>query len=254
MANKMVKILRMILLTAFLLFLSGCASLATAPEKEQLTKFDKAFLVPLEDLPVSVGPEFNYVLPGVGGSLQYTQGAGILNTLSLFAQMPNAFKRAEMLYKALNKDMNAKETWQPARQLTTVAADYIKTNRIAVTIAENPLKLPNQTSATINHWYNDNGPVADYQSLPAAKTTYVLEIEAGASILSGDMLLEVRMKLIDPASGKVIGRNREWETVDLPDTEETFKENGRVYKATYLLTGQKLIQESLVYLGLIKEE
>ncbi|MBK8815457.1 MAG: hypothetical protein IPN42_08105 [Methylococcaceae bacterium] len=250
----MLKILRLFLVIAYVIFLSGCASLATAPEKEQLAKFDKAFLVPLEDLPVSVGPEFNYVLPGVGGSLQYTQAAGIFNTLSVLAQMPNAFKRAEMISKTLDKNMNAKETWQPTRQLSAMAADYIKTNGKTVSIAEKPLKLPNQTSTTINHWYNDNGPIAEYRSLPASQSTFVLEIEAGASILSGDILLEIRMKLIDPATGKVIGRNREWETVDLPEVEETFKDNGRVYKATYLSTGQKLIRESLAYYGLIMEE
>lgn len=252
----MLKLLKLILLTTFLPLLSGCASLATAPEKEQLTKFDKAFLVTLEDLPVSVGPEFNYVLPGVGGSLQYIQAAGIFNTLSVLTQMPNAFKRAEMISKALDKDMSAKETWQPTRQLATIAADIIKTNGVIATIAEKPLKLPDRTSTTINHWYSDNGeePVNEYRSLPAPQSTYVLEIEAGASILSGDMLLEVRMKLIDPATGKVIGRNREWETVDLPGFEETFKDNGRVYKAAYLETGQKLIRESLAYFGLINGE
>jgi hypothetical protein len=254
MGSEKLKILRMILSIALLLFLSSCASLATAPEKEQITKFDKALLVPLEEFPVSVGPEFKYVLPGVGGALQYTQAAGIFNTLLVLAQMPNALNRAESISKALEKDMSAKETWQPTRQLSVIAADNIKGNGIAVTVAEKPLKLPNQTNTTINHWYNDNGPIVDYQSLPMSQSTYVLEIETGASVMYDKIYLELRMKLIDPTTGKVIGRNREWESADLPDIEETFKENGRVYKAIYLSKGQELIRESLAYFGLIKRE
>jgi len=163
------------------------------------------------------------------------------------------FHKAELISKALDKNLSAKEVWQPTQQLAEMAAEKIKANGIPAAIDKQPMTFSSLTNKEINAWYKNNS-TTNYREISEVNTTYILEIESGASILSGDMLLEVRTKLIDPESGLVLGRNREWETADLPDTVATFKDNGRVYKETYLSIGQKLIKKSLEYFELINHE
>lgn len=241
----------------FIPILNGCLSFATLPSKEQLANFGRAYIVHVEDIPLGVDPNFNYVIRG-GGSLAATQTIGIINTISVVTQLPEALKRAKIISKSLQEELSMKEVWMPTAKLAGIAAQKIGITGIPVTVAEKPLLLPGfrneDYNAALRSWYNDNGPITNYRDLSLDKLPYVLEIAVGNGIFSKDLMLEVRVKLIDPSSGKVLGRTRKWEVVDLPDLDQAFSDNGRVFKDIFVSTGQKLIQQSLVDLRLINDE
>jgi len=65
---KILKIPQKTILMLFLSIFTSCASFSKAPDKEYLTKYRSAYLVPLMDFPVSVHPTFRYILPGTGGT------------------------------------------------------------------------------------------------------------------------------------------------------------------------------------------
>ncbi|NOU22823.1 MAG: hypothetical protein HOO93_13755 [Methyloglobulus sp.] len=234
---------------------SGCASLDSSPKKENLAKFSSAFIVPLEYAPFGIDPTFKYVTPVIPVPvLPATQIASGLSVVSVLMQLPDALKRSEAIARALEQDMSAKSPWQPTLKLANDAADILKSKGMPVIVAAKPLKLSSYSNQAINAWYNNDRATTDFTGLSSAHSPYALEILQGSSVSNGSLMLELRMKLIDPTTGEVIGRRRDYELADLPAAELVFKDNGQIYKDVFLATGHKLMQKSLDYLGLIMKE
>lgn len=242
---------RNIFLISIVSIINGCANFASAPDKGKLVNFKSAYILPFVDPPLGVDPTFKYIIPGAAGSLGVVQGVGIFNTISVLTQLPEAIKRSELISKALEQELSEKEAWRPTLQLANFAADLIKSNGLAVTIADKPGKLANFSNKEINAWYNNDDPTPNYQTLPLDKSPYILEILQSHGISPQSLTMEVRMKLIDPTTEKVLGRVREWDIVDLPKPDEAFQDNGSAYKKIFLTNGQELINKSLRYLGLV---
>ncbi len=248
----MTKPFRICLIT-LLAITAGCVSFDSSPKQEQLAEFTSTYIIPLEDTPLGIDPTFKYVIPAAIG-IPAAPIAGVFNVVSVLAQLPDAIKRSEAIAKALEQDMSAKSPWQPTRKLADDAADILKTNGKPAIVADTPLKLNSCTNKTINAWYNNDKATIDLAGLSSAQSPYVLEILQGNSVSNGGLMMEVRMKIIDPTTRTVIGRTRNYELADLPATEEVFKDNGRIYKEVFLATGHELVQESLENLGLIGSE
>jgi hypothetical protein len=245
----MMVLFRVTLFTILLTLVNSCANLASAPDKAQLTNFKHAYIVHLGDPPIGVDPAFKQVITG---PLKYLGPAQLINSIAALSNLSESFKQAEIMSKVLTQELNAKEPWRPTLQLANIAAKQIESTNLTVAIADNPLKLADNTNKAINAWYNQDGSVTAYRNLSADQTTYVLEIFESNLVYPTALMLEIRMKLIDPASSAILGRVRKWEMVDLPEAELTFKDNGLIYKETLLATGHKLIQKSLNYLGLVQ--
>jgi hypothetical protein len=143
--------------------------------------------------------------------LPATQIASGLNVVSVLTQLSDALKRSEAIARALEQDMSAKSSWQPTLKLADDAADILKSKGIPVIVAEKPLKLSSYSNQAINAWYNIDRATTDFTGLSSAHSPYVLEILQGSSVSNGSLMLELRMKLIDPTTGKVIGRRRDYE-------------------------------------------
>lgn len=242
-------------LITLLIIISGCASLASAPKKEKLSKFSSAYIVPLDYAPFGIDPTFKYVIPVIPTpGLSATKIASGLNVVSVLMQLPDSLKRSEAIAKALEQEMSAKSPWQPTLKLAEDAADILKSNDNPVIVSATPLRLSSHTNQAINDWYNNDRATTDITGISSAHSPYVLEILQGSSVSNESLTVEVRMKLIDPTTGMVIGRTRDYEVADLPAMEVVFKDNGQTYKDVFLATGHKLVHKSLEYLGLIKNE
>ena len=106
--------------------------------------------------------------------------------------------------------------------------------------------------APLRDWYNRSDPEFDYQKRGLDPSSYVIEVGILNYELTGQhLLLQVMVKLIEPSSGKLIGRARAASRVPLPDYERLFANDGAEYKAIFATTGKELVRQCLFELGLV---
>ena len=83
----------------------------------------------------------------------------------------------------------------------------------------------------IRDWYNENKSSYGYVKLPNKNVDAVLEVGiANYEIVFDGLVVQVMSKLIDPATGRVLGRSRNYSYVDTPPMENLFDDEGQIYK------------------------
>lgn len=251
-----------------LLLLSGCISPGIVPPKEVTGKDKEVYIVAMEPHPLGVPLKFNTVIFGSGGSMQMARGFALFNTIGMLAQLPEVSKEGEQRSQSYQVVLDQGGIWIPTLALAketqaqlishgfqTMVAPYIKPvpgvkDRSYNLIMENWL-------APIREWYSDTSPVGDYRDIPHDKPFYVLEVgminyEIGTD---GELLVQVAMKVIDPSSGKVIGRARAFNLLNRPQLgslDEAFSKDAARFKEVFAKMSQVITQKCLVDLGLIQ--
>jgi hypothetical protein len=106
----------------------------------------------------------------------------------------------------------------------------------------------------IRAWYNQDISSFDYKSYRERKVDAVLEVGLSNHMLSRSILLvSVMLKLIDPSTGKVLGRARNAEIVEIKKMDKLFIDSGLPFKELFAATGKKPVIENLKYLGLLPD-
>ena len=106
--------------------------------------------------------------------------------------------------------------------------------------------------APIRSWYNDERPSTRYAPLAVRQIDAVAEVGvSNYEIHAGRLLLQVHVKLIDPASGQILGRARAWSSTELPSMDEVFAADAKRLKESVSRAGNKLILSCLQELGVV---
>ena len=104
----------------------------------------------------------------------------------------------------------------------------------------------------IRAWYNENQSSFGYVALQNKEVDAVLEVGiANYEIVFDGLLIQVMSKLIDPATGRILGRSRNGWLVDAPPMENLFDDEGQIYKEFFAQATRDLIAENLKELGLL---
>lgn len=262
---------------ALALILGGCLAPQLKPPGDKVDTLSKILVVPMETPPLEVFPD-----PLAEGAAGYGQ--------NLYENLPFSLTRSENLYKhpggvltagVMERDDAApqqtamqsdaapglrslaalRDYWtssliiaeQAAAKLNTaprravLSSDY---RQLPLANAERTASLGNWQNA-VQRWYNDETEALDYRQFTAGDVDAVLEVGVGAyRIFYGQVSLQVLLKLIDPASGRVIGR------IDVKDysVEDSVAallgEEAEQFKAVTTDMGSRLVARSLSELGL----
>lgn len=233
---------------------------------------------PLEVLPLS----------GTGGSLAMgnlgtvaslsPEGTGAIAVLAfgifLLIDLPESARRSAKAAASIDDLLAAGDAWIPTVILSREAASQLTSagNR-EVVLEPGFRKLPDMRNRErtvflenwyrpIRNWYNREVSPFDYGSWKDRGFDAVLEVGLlNYSIYqspwgnAGDshMILQVLLKLVDPSTGRVLGRARS-DAMDRPDGKEGYFDNGaRRFKETFSSMGRKLMAEDLRKIGLLGE-
>lgn len=177
-----------------------------------------------------------------------------------------AFQEAPTIAEALEIKLGEEDAWIPTIVLSQEAAGQITLEGKSAVILERKIQeIPGITDrnrtifmenwmAPIRAWYNQDISSIDYKSYRERKVDAVLEVGLSNLMLSRSILLvSVMLKLIDPATGKVLGRARNAEIVEIKKMDKLFIDDGLPFKELFAATGKKPVIKNLKYLGLLPE-
>ena len=100
-------------------------------------------------------------------------------------------------------------------------------------------------------WYTDEAATDRYRALAATPSLAVLEAGIGVYTIGvGTFLCQTHLKLIDPASGRVLGRSRGYDYYDRIRAENLWANDGARFKALFSQITNKAVTEALRDLGI----
>ncbi len=204
----------------------------------------------------------------IGGGRGAVMISGIFMMMDLM-ELKDAFvalQEAPAIAEALEIKLGEEEAWLPTIVLSQEAVGQITLEGKSAVILERKIHdIPGITNrertifmenwmAPIRAWYNQDISSFDYKSYRERNVDAVLEVGLSNHMLSRTLLLvSVMLKLIDPATGKVLGRARNAEIVKIKKMDKLFIDNGLPFKELFAATGKKPVIENLKYLGLLPE-
>ena len=244
-----------------LVLASGCVASSITPAETELAGLDGIEIEAMEPPPL-VAP-----LATLGSE---TEALGLLGPAGLLVAggvfvadalgEPAGGPVGELNYEAMLRDSTA---WVPTIILADTAAQVLMAGgRTGVTVRPGfvPVPLLEDRSATahmenwyapLRAWYN-----ADTESVRPSATGSGRHGVVQVGILNYEiyderLLLQVHMKLIDPESGKVIGRTRKSADEPVGDLDRLFVDRSSRFKRIFADIGARLVRESLEELKLV---
>lgn len=193
---------------------------------------------------------------------RYTIGmaraVGVLSGIAVLLDL-SASSHREMEYPPLIQPI---EAWNPSIEFSKAAASLLSMSDRKVRISSEIQPIPGvrergQTFlmenwlAPIRSWYNDERPSKRYFPLAENQVDAVAEIGvSNYEIFSARLVLQVHVKLIDPATGQILGRARASSFTELPSMDELFSSDAKRLKDSVSLAGNELVLSCLQELGL----
>lgn len=248
--------------------LLGCVSTVLIPPQETLAADRWFHVVPMESRPLGVPPGMA-TIPGSSGSMGATRALGVLNSIAILAQLPEASRRSDEVARSLQAQLDQPAPWIPTVILAEEVRNYLGEHGMRAVVAPQVRAMPGVTdraaTATMENWlgptrawYNDANPTNEYAALSADPSLYVVEIGMTNYELFGSsaLLVQVVTKVIHPASGRVIGRSRAYDASNMPklgSMEQAFAQDGAVFKQAFHQTGRDLTRRCLDELRLVPE-
>lgn len=261
------------LLFAFTL-LSGCVSLQVKSSEAKLSTIRAIAVIPLEPPPLagvsvskgwgaeltstairlSMIPDPN-IQPGARALALVFGVAMLIEAAAAGAEKPEQSARLEDIPSqqrawvptlVLAEEARTQLTAKGARKVVPITKYY----RLPVASQERTWHMENWL-APIRRWYNAELSAVEYTGL-AEPVDAVLEIGLLNYELHGGLLvMQVMIKLIDPATKQVVGRARNAAFPDTGSLEELLKNDGRRFQQLFTETATKLVNKSLNDLGLL---
>jgi hypothetical protein len=124
----------------------------------------------------------------------------------------------------------------------------------ALTLGTLPYNPDTDVYWLTKHWYAENVSQIDYRDLAADETTGVLEVgvmQYEYDNLSGRFLVQIMMRLVDPATGKVIARVRNADYPKVDDPTTLLLNDAERLKQEFGQIGAQLVRDSLIEIGLM---
>lgn len=267
-------------ISALLMLILLCA--CTAPQikvpSDALRGTRKILVVPIEPPPLHLPPggsstaEIFRTAQGLSWIPdQSTQTIGntgaMLFGILMLAKLPEAAQRSAKVSKNLEEMLSDEEAWIPTFVLAREVSNRITSlSSHDVVVAQNIYKIPGVERrentwhmenwlGPIRNWYNQKNSPFNYTEQVFQKTDYVLEVGLlNYEIAPGNRLVvQVLLKLIDPRTGGVLGRTRNWAYPKYGAIQELFDNEGKGFKKLFTETGVILVAKSLKDIGMLSE-
>ena len=246
---------------------TGCVGPQVEPDSETVSNANNIYLVPMEPPPLQI--DASYAATGPASIVhflpRYTVGmartVGVLSGVVVLLELSAASHR-QLEYPTLAQPA---ETWLPSVEFTHEAARLLtatgKTPSISSEIQPIPgvkergrTVLMENWMAPIRSWYNDESPSKRYAALAVKNVDAVAEVGiSNYEIHAGRLLLQVHVKLIDPESGKLLGRARASSFTELPPMDELFAADAKQFKESVSRAGNKLLMTCLQEIGMVSK-
>jgi hypothetical protein len=259
------------LLVAAVIFLAGCVGPAIIPEGAGVAGIKQIHVVAMESPPLGMGAKLLDFPVGVAVMGDATaRGAGALilaQSILMVLKAPEAIRQAQQRGETFRSTLDSAKPWLPTRALANEVAAQLGSRGFAVTIAPEPRPIPGLVDrspsltmenwlAPIRAWYNGSGPVVDSRGTAPEAQAHVLEVGISLyEVIPDDkFILSIMIKIVDPSTGRVIGRARAANAGALPNLSplaSTFANDADRFKHVFSLESRKLVDACLKELGLI---
>lgn len=260
--------LHVLLRPALAMLLAGCVGLPVRPDAGSLSRLQRIHLVPMETPPLVV--DAAYAATGSASLVHFlprytpdmARAVGVLSGIVILLELPEMMERASRYDPGLQRQMQPVESWQPSVEIARAAARQLSATRRAVSLAAQRRPVPGVQQrgrtflmenwmAPIRAWYNDRQPPARDAALARQGVDAVLEVGlSNYEVFAGRLLLQVHVKLLDPATGRLLGRARAYSFTELPAMDAAFAGEARVFKQAVARQGGLLAARCLRKLGL----
>ncbi len=264
--------------------LNGCVAPSIKPSPDQIADIQKIAIVAIESPPLSATLSALSLPTSAGQSRMPMSGTVLVSSPILPLRARGAAMPAMiavygilMLVEGgafdagssqpaipLDEALNRSDAWMPTVELAGETATQLRVGGgVDVEVVDGYLallriadrsrtRLMENWLAPIRAWYNENKSSYGYVKLPNKNVDAVLEVGiANYEIVFDGLVVQVMSKLIDPATGRVLGRSRNYSYVDTPPMENLFDDEGQIYKEFFAQTTRDLIAANLKELGLL---
>jgi len=190
---------------------------------------------------------------------------GIVYGIFWLMDLPEKAKHSAKLADSMESILDTEETWIPTVVFAQEAGKQITTQgKHEVTVVQNVQKFHDLVNRErtfwgenwmkpIRKWYNEKKSQVDYKSLKNQQIDAVLEVGIWQyELWENKIKLGVMLKLVDPMSGRVLGRARNYEWPQ-QKTNGIFENYGKEFKDIFGALGAKLITNNLKHIGLLHE-
>jgi hypothetical protein len=201
----------------------GCVGVGVAPANSTLDVSRRVHVVAIESPPLLVPASTGGIF-----LLGPSPGFAVFNTIQILVQLPEASRRGAQASGRLQATLDDMGKWTPTLELATELQRQLAARGHLGTVEDEIKPLPGITDRTctallenwlapIRAWYNDATPTTGYEGPPSLSDTAVFEMGVSNSeIAFGELLIQVHVKVIDAASGRVIGRARASNSMHMP--------------------------------------
>lgn len=261
----MLRRLLLVFLFASSALTAGCVGPGIQPRPEALKGMTEIVIVPMEAPPLYIGP--GYAATGSASIVhflpRYTIGmaraVGVLSGVAVLLDL-SASSHRQVAYPPLAQPAG---DWIPSVELAAEAARLLSAAGKVARISPDIQPIPGieergmtfsmeNWMAPIRSWYNDERPATRYAPHAAGQVSAVAELGvSNYEIQAGRLLLQVHVKLLDPASGQVIGRARASSFTELPSMDEVFATDAERLKQSVARAGNALVLSCLQELGVV---
>jgi hypothetical protein len=223
-------------------------------------------MAPIEGPPIS-GKDISNVLSGTdlhhGGIRIGSAALAIVGGIMMLSSSSDADLQSNAASQKSESLLNKDTIWMPTVELAEETMRQLETGSgysVSITPGVKPLPSIKSREATYNmhnwfvpigDWYNMDTSLFSYSGQP--QSSVVLEIALLSYELSyGRFNVQVAMKLIDPASGIVVGNARSYSHSQVDDIEKLFEGDASGFKQMFRRTTKPLVTDCIEILGLRK--
>lgn len=263
-------------LVLFLLFLPGCVAARLKAPADDLRNIRRIEVVAMEAPPLEVAPSFsgalffgssaNVVLAPVQ-SLQAGGRIGVMvSGILMLVEVPEAIRKASKTAASMDSLLAKGDAWIPTVVIAREAARQIAASgRFEVVVRDGLQELPGiqnrertffgeNWQAPLRHWYNEDTSRSGYLALRQQGIDAVLEVGVlNYSLYQETLILQVCLKLVDPVTGRVMGRGRAADYRKIAAPATFFTDDLRQFKELFGTIASRLITNDLSDIGLLPE-
>jgi hypothetical protein len=265
---------KLVYLLFFFGVLFGCVASQNIPEKTIASSIKTIEIIPIEPPPLSGMPmNTDAYNPNIMISLSMIPDTSFQSVARSATLLFSGWMLIEAATAGLDTDkdvrlldmMSLEGKWSPTVILAEEAGSQIASgSSIRINTIKFYYELPVDNREVtwhmedwlgpIRRWYGEEQSLYDYSKIISKEVDIVLEVGICNYELAFDgLLVQVMLKMIDPATGKTLGRVRNYEYQKVPPINELLANDGNEFKLIFNRIGQELINKSLIEIGLLPE-
>ena len=252
--------------------LCGCVAATKSVSTDSLQKIRNVHVVPLESHALLISDDSAFVGSKVASlgliprsNFSNQRGLLLAGTLLMLAELnsPEREQRQAAASAQAEQILRKNELWSPNVEVAREVVQQLTVKGINAAVADNVLPLPplqadekagtnwrpipwNQAAI----WYGDENKTDRYRSFASDSSMAVIEV--GISVYSielGMFMAQVHLKLIDPATGTILGRSRGYDYYDRIRGEDLWSNDGARFKALFAQLIKKSVAEAVRDIG-----